>query len=108
MDNHTSNQNDNYSLPLAIMTFGKEQINDFTFNNNLNSNNNTLKSEINNNLTLKNNQNIFKEIPPETKNESLNGKEEYENDKNKKKYSFLSTFSCKINSHNSFIIPILY
>ena len=60
-------------FPLATMTFGKEQINDFTFNDNLNSNNNTLKSDTNNNLTLKNNQNIFKEIPPEIKNESLNG-----------------------------------
>ena len=105
MDNLNTNQNDYFSLPLATMTFGKEQINDFTFNNNLNSNNNTLKSDTNNNLTLKNNQNIFKEIPPEIKNESLNGKED---ENNKKNNTFISTFPSKINSHNSFIIPILY
>ena len=70
MDNHTSNQNDNYSLPLAIMTFGKEHQPEFTFNNNSSSNNNSLKNELNNNLTLKNNQNIFKEIPEEKKESS--------------------------------------
>ncbi len=93
MDNLNTNQNDYFSLPLATMTFGKEQINDFTFNNNLNSNNNTLKSDTNNNLTLKNNQNIFKEIPPEIKNESLNGKED---ENNKKNNTFISTFPVKL------------
>ena len=53
MDKQQENQNEFISIPLATMTFGKNKTSEFTFNNN--SNNNSLKSDFNNNLTLKNN-----------------------------------------------------
>ena len=108
MDNQQDNQNEFVSIPLASMTFGKNKTSEFTFNNN--SNNNSLKSDFNNNLTLKNNENIFNQISENKIKLSNEYNTEKPNEKINKKKSFnhLSTFSNKINSHNSFISPILY
>ena len=108
MDNQQENQNEFISIPLATMTFGKNKSSEFTFNNN--SNNNSLKSDFNNNLTLKNNENIFNQISEnKIKLSNENNTEKPEEKINKKKsFHHLSTFSNKINSHNSFISPILY
>ncbi len=118
MENQNSNNNNEYySIPLATMTFGKEQLENFTFNNNYQNNYNfSLKNDNNNNLTLKNPNANF--INDDNKIESSNGnintninnnKNEIQIEKNtKKNFPHLTTFQNKINSHNSFISPILY